>query len=114
MRTLTFNKEKSGWYIDLPEWKGSKGDLAMVSGADTLLDRISNDEESVKLSVALTPVDNFYKLKLTTKVNKAGGGIYKVYGAKKFPKEIWLCDVTKFVFGGHLPPEVYFYPTLLT
>jgi len=113
METLTFNKEQSGWYIDLPEWTGSKGDLAMVSGADKLLDRVSYGENTTQLTVALAPVDNFYKLKLTKKGHPAGGGIYKVYGPKTFPREIWLCNVTKFVFSGSMPKEVYFYPTAL-
>ena len=113
MKTLTFNKEESGWYIDLPEWPGSKADLAMVQGADKLLDRLSYGKDSVELVVLRAPIDNYYKLKLTEKTHEAGGGIYKVYGSETFPDEIWLCDVTKFVFGGYMPPELYFYPTFL-
>lgn len=113
IKKLTFKKEESGWYIDLPEWTGSKADLAMVAGADKLLDRLSYDEDVVELAVAQAPIDNFYRLKLTDKTNEAGGGVYKVYGSETFPKEIWLCDVTKFVFSGYMPLELYFYPTFL-
>ena len=42
MQTHRFYKEEhGGWYIDLPaylEQGGAKGDLAMVAGADTMLD----------------------------------------------------------------------------
>ena len=113
MKTLKFNKEETGWYIDLPEWTGSKADLAMVAGADKLLDRVSYGDNSVELTVSRAPIDNYYKLKLTDEANEAGGGVYKVYGPKTFPDQIWLCDVTKFVFGGYMPPELYFYPTFL-
>lgn len=114
MKKLTFKKERSGWYIDLPEWTGSKADLAMVAGADKLLDKLSYGKKNIQLSVAHAPIDNYYKLKLIDKKHNQGGGIYKVYGPKQFPKEIWLCDVTKFVFGGYMPLELYFYPIFLT
>ena len=38
-----FNKEDGKWYIDLPDWTGTKGELQMVGGADTLLDHLSNN-----------------------------------------------------------------------
>lgn len=45
MKTHTFYKDEyGGWYMDLPEYLeqgGSKGDLAMVAGADTMLDSIA-------------------------------------------------------------------------
>ena len=34
MNNFTFNKEQGQWYIDLPEWTGTKGELKMVGGAD--------------------------------------------------------------------------------
>ena len=37
-QNLKFNKEADRWYIDLPDWTGTKGELEMVAGADTLLD----------------------------------------------------------------------------
>ena len=40
--SFDFYKDDSGWYIDFPEFieqgLGTKGDLAMVSGADQMLD----------------------------------------------------------------------------
>ena len=44
MKTYKFVKESRDWYIELPEFLengGSKGDLQMVEGTDTLLDIIS-------------------------------------------------------------------------
>jgi len=35
-RKLKFYKEADErWYVELPEWEGSKADLEMVAGADT-------------------------------------------------------------------------------
>jgi hypothetical protein len=109
MKTLNFIKEKSGgWYIDLPEWTGSKADLAMVAGADKLLDVLANKSNKVSMTVALAPVDGYHHLKLKNLTPNEGGGMYTPSGDKKYPEEIWLCDVTKFVFGGYMPADIYF------
>jgi hypothetical protein len=52
METYKFIKEGREWYIDLPEYLasgGSKGDLQMVEGADTMLDIISEGATEVCL-----------------------------------------------------------------
>jgi len=54
MKQHRFVHEESGWYIDLPEYLeqgGSKGDLQMVSGADTMLDIIAGKENQVTLEI---------------------------------------------------------------
>ena len=39
---ILFNKEKSGcWYVDFPHWPFSHDNLAMVSGADKMLEPFS-------------------------------------------------------------------------
>lgn len=108
MKSLRFDKEKGGWFIYLPEWPGSKADLAMVCGADTLLETLALGKPSITLEVAQAPVDDFYRLKLKQHTPEQGGAIYNAYGRDDFPKELWLCDVTKFVFGGYMPLEIYF------
>ena len=35
-QNLKFNKEAGRWYIDLLDWTGTKCELEMVAGADTL------------------------------------------------------------------------------
>jgi hypothetical protein len=50
VQTYRFIKEGTEWYIDLPEYienGGSKGDLQMVEGADTMLDIISAGGDEV-------------------------------------------------------------------
>ena len=49
---IQFNKEKDGcWYVDFPHWPFSHDNLAMVSGADKMLELLSNGNLFVKVSV---------------------------------------------------------------
>lgn len=49
---LQFNKEKNGcWYVDFPHWPFSHDNLAMVSGADKMLEFLSDGDLYVKVSV---------------------------------------------------------------
>ena len=55
MKEHRFVREGMGWYIDLPEYLlqgGDKGDLQMVSGADTMLDIIAEEKSEVTLPPA--------------------------------------------------------------
>jgi hypothetical protein len=104
MKTLKFKKEESGnWYIVLPEWKGTKAELKMVSGADTLLDTLSDGKKKVEVLVSLTKEKKFNKLTKFLNTHIAGGAFY--YAGYK---QIWLCGVTQFVFDGHLPRRIYY------
>lgn len=104
MKNLKFKKEKSGsWYIVLPEWKGTKAELKMVQGADTLLDTLSNGSKIVEVEVSLKKEKKFNKLVKFMNTPIAGGALYFAGF-----KTIWLCDVTKFVFDGHLPRRIYY------
>ena len=58
MKQYRFVRESGGWYIDLPEYLeqgGSKGDLAMVAGADTMLDIIAGTGDEVILQISTQP-----------------------------------------------------------
>ena len=45
-QNLKFNKEGKLWYIDLPQWTGTKAELEMVAGADKLLDALNTNKEN--------------------------------------------------------------------
>ncbi len=112
MEQLSFDKEDSGlWYVDLPTWTGGKGELLMVSGADTLLDIIANGKNRVTVNVSLKPFKGASKLTLVRKGDEEGGGHYMIeyLGEKKLDLPLWLCDVTNFVFG-YIPKEIYIQP----
>ncbi len=104
---LNFVKEEDNrWYIDLPNWEGDKVDLEMVMGSDTLLEYISNNGDcvSIKISLDEPSLNRLEFVRLTDEIGE--GAIYNaVYN--HFTSEIWLCDVTKFVFGGEFPEKIF-------
>jgi hypothetical protein len=111
-KKLTFKKEKGTWYIDLPEWKGPKASLAMVAGADTMLDCISNSTNICKIEITTEPIKDFQGDGLIKKTTETSGILRSFYG-QHYDAEglyvglIWLCPVTKFVFGDY-PDVIYF------
>lgn len=107
MRKLRFYKnEHSEWYIDLPDWEGSITDLEMVEGADSLLEYLDNKNKGkVRLNISLNDFDKSEKLKLMGINLDSDGGAY--YWYDRLELNLWLCDVTKYVFG-KFPSEVYF------
>ena len=105
MNTFRFYKETDlRWYVDLPEWEGSKDDLEMVSGADTMLDILSQGELEINVTFSEKPFDN-YKFLLTFNGKFEGGANYHLQN-ELFDFNVWLCYVTKFVFG-YLPKKIY-------
>jgi hypothetical protein len=93
------------WYAVIPEWKGSKASLEMVSGADLFLDALSEGQGFVELKLSLARKPYFYKLKKTR--NAEYGGAYYVARGPGFSVSMWLCEVTLFVFGKY-PDTIYY------
>ncbi len=110
MRNFKFYKESSGrWYVDLPEWEGDKSELEMVSGADTFLEILSQGEQTVNVTLSTVSFDGSEVIELLKEDENIGGGWYILnsFIGLEFNLEMWLCDVTKFVFG-ELPNKIYF------
>jgi hypothetical protein len=114
VNTYKFVKEDTGrWYIDLPNWQGVKADLEMVEGADIMLDYVGEGSREVELILTEAPFEGSTELQLIEDYkDHVGGGIYLLneYEGKTLNQQMWLCDVTKFVFG-KLPPAIYFKKT---
>ena len=112
MQTHKFIREHGGWYIHLPaylEQGGSKGDLAMVAGADTMLDIMAEGKDEVTIALDTAPFDQADRLQLVEVCEPAMGGGYYIlhtYNGKPLAHRMWLCDVTLFVFGS-LPEDIY-------
>lgn len=105
MKNYTFNKEQGNWYIDLPNWYGTKAELQMVAGADTLLDQLSENGTTVNVTLSTDKVINtpgFQTLKRIVKTPPNGC----IYHLGFTP--VWLCNVTKFVFDGIFPRQIHF------
>ena len=112
MLTHTFIKEPSGWYIDLPDYieqGGSKADLAMVAGADDMLDLMAEGSTRVTVQIDTVPFEGGEVVELVEVCDAAmGGGYYvmPVYQQKPINRRMWLCDVTDYVFG-NLPEKIF-------
>ena len=114
-RRLKFDKETNGWFIDLPEWEGSKNDLQMVLNADTWLDIVCHGDWHVWVFVSDQPFDGAERLIRTslgcTLIDEPfdSGATYRIESFMGIPYDfsMWLCDVTEFIFG-HFPEIIYY------
>lgn len=110
-RRLRFYKnEINEWYADLPEWKGTVDDLQMVMSADTMLDILAQGDMEINLTFSDEPLVNSDVINLISETPDVGGATYLIttlFGID-FDFEIWLCDVTKFVFKSNkMPYKIY-------
>lgn len=108
--TLRFyKKETEEWYIDLPEYPGPKEDLQMVYGADTMLDMLSGHTDSVSITtqsvIGYNPEYTLRKMIIPSVFN-IGGQWYSLFFRGNV-YAVWLCDVTKHVFGD-FPTKIKF------
>ena len=111
MKQYEFEKDPDGrWYIVLPEWTGDRGDLEMVCGANVMLDIMAQSEFKITLSLSLSylPYVEQTVLDLINESDEVGGGFYMMdtYKDVTYNLNMWLCDVTKFVFG-YMPKVIY-------
>lgn len=110
MKTLRFYKtESSKWYVDLPNWTGSISDLEMVEGADLMLDLYSDGAFGVFMTFSETEYGNSDKLVFIRKADELENGAFymlETFRGKEINLQIWLCDVTLFVFDDF--PEVLY------
>lgn len=121
MRKLKFYKDEvNDWYVDLPEWEGDIADLQMVAGADTMLDILAQGDDHIWLKLGTEQFRQQEKAKLDLyaicadihKLEEAcpsSGAVYLC--TNKYlssPLPVWLCDVTKFVFG-EFPETIWIY-----
>jgi hypothetical protein len=106
----TFYRDYEGWFIDLPQYismgLGSKGNLAMVAGADTMLEILANGDDRITLQIETKDFEGS-----EGKLTKTGfcpyGENYLFTSEAIKDHKMWLCPVTKFVFGGFYPKNIY-------
>lgn len=104
-----YRTELDRWYIDLPNWEGAIADLQMVSGADNMLDYMSEGGNKVNLLISEEWFEGSDLLKFQREATELENGSYyllKEYRGINLDLEMWLCDVTKFVFG-KFPENLY-------
>jgi len=117
-KELIFRKETDTWYIDLPQWHGPKANLAMVAGADTMLDNLSGFTDICKMKISSESIPSFETDGFITKTNEPTGfwkslfrgSLYGQYykASGLYTGLIWLCPVTKFVCEGRYPKTIHY------
>lgn len=110
-RIFKFNQEVDDfdvwrWYVELPEWKGSKADLEMVSGADVMLEYLSKGGKSVEVEISERPSQDadIILIAVDEEGNYIATDLHDYYF--KTVLNVWLCEVTLFVYG-YYPTQLY-------
>lgn len=104
----TFKKDADGWAIIL--FPFDRASRAMVSGADTFLDILSQREDTVILNLS-TEYQNegWEKLEKVKTRGLLSGADYIIRNYKGIPynHEMWLCALVLAVFK-HYPETIFF------
>jgi predicted RNase H-like HicB family nuclease len=109
-KNIRFYKESDNrWYADLPDFPGLKAELEMVCGADTMLEYFAEGENVVRMHFELNHYEGSDIITLKEQHDEGAGATYhlKTYRGIDLNLDLWLCDVTKFVFG-YFPKNIYF------
>jgi hypothetical protein len=113
-RRIKFEKVLHEWYAVIPEWEGERAELQMVAGADTWLDLICEGAWDVWMTISDAPFAGAEELHLIElgklegpEIGTGAWYIAKTYLGLEFNLKMWLCDVTKFVFGD-FPKTIYY------
>jgi hypothetical protein len=114
-KRFKFEKEGNDWFVVIPEWEGSKADLQMVMGADTFLDILCEGEWDIWVTLSTEPFEGSQVLErigfgsIIGNYDVEDGAWYnlKSYRGIEFNLDMWLCEVTRYVFG-NLPERIFF------
>ncbi len=113
MRTLTFIKDRQGWYVDLKRSPFTRAQLAMVRGADTFLDILARGESLVTIEASVSPVQGYDRLERANILSYGFGGAnytIETYRGHRYDHEVFLCPVTLWVFFRY--PRIFYFRVL--
>ena len=123
-----YQEEDGRWYIDLPEYIesgiGTKSNLEMVAGADTLLSKLAEGKSEITLKFTdelfnghdvhlIRSSDYGYKLEDIDDIEFNAGGTYHYYDKRKWYElkpnvnSVWLCPVTLYLFNNTYPKNIF-------
>ena len=111
-KNLKFIKLAGRWFVHLPNYPGHYSELEMVLGSDVLCDMIDTFETgSITATVSDEPFDSRFSsreyvldfVNSTTSNGKQDGANYRL---REWKLDVWLCNVTKYIFGG-FPVTIY-------
>lgn len=108
---ISFVKLANRWYAQLPNYPGKVEDLEMVLGADVLLDIIDSKETGTASLEIYTSEEEFTKYNIilpnyTIDFVETTGDDGANYRLREYKHDLWLCNVTKYVFG-EFPLTIY-------
>lgn len=111
-KKLNFVKLAGRWFVHLPDYPGHYSDLEMVLGADVMCDMIDTFETgNIAVTVSDEPFDSMFNTReyildfvnSTTSNGEQDGANYRM---REYKLDVWLCNVTKYVFG-EFPATIY-------
>ena len=114
MENYRFYKDGEEWFIYLPESPFTKAELQMVMGADKFLDIIAKGDDELAITISRNPFDGsdtlHYEHQGRLEGPEYGEGAWyflNEYDSTPYSLQVWLCDVTKYLFGD-FPIKIYF------
>ena len=111
-KNLKFIKLAGQWFVHLPNYPGHYSDLEMVLGADVMCDMIDTFETgSITATISDEPFDSMFSsreyildfVNSTISNGEQDGANYRM---REYKLDVWLCNVTKYVFG-EFPVTIY-------
>lgn len=99
-KTFEFVKVGGVWFYWWPGFDGDPGELAMVGGADDLLDSLDNK------FVRLQMVDPSVAKITLSKIEEDESGATYLCKSKNYNDRVWICPVTLLVFNEY-PQNIY-------
>ncbi len=104
---LNFVKMANRWYVQIPDYTDGVDDLELTGGTDDFCEKL--DETGFGIVTTIVRDKPFRKMRniITLELDKidesCGGANYKCAEMKM---DVWLCDVTKYIFG-QFPKTIY-------
>lgn len=99
-KTFEFVKVGGVWLYWWPDFDGDPEELAMVGGADDLLDSL--DDRFVRLQM----VDPSVAKIVLSKIEEDENGATYLCKSKNYNDRVWICPVTLLVFNEY-PQNIY-------
>ena len=105
-KDIRFYCRDGRWYADLPEYLllgGTEEECEMIAGADEWLEFLAKGKDSIV--VKISDVEQFNSI--LSKLDEDNEGATYVTATSHIVRTIWLCNVTKLVFG-NFPHLIYY------
>ncbi len=105
MNTYTFFRQNGTWHIDAPEYirqGGDEANLHMIAGASAMLNLMAGGNDKVTLTFDSKPFKGAEPIELLQMCDPfmdCGYYVMRKHNGREINFNMWLSDITKFVFG---------------